>query len=207
MLGYYGAIQKGLDLVDQALDFVQKKQPEWKDLPLAIKVRLHLLQGDLPAAEQAAGPALLQPISIPYARYKIMIGLANVELAMARGDHGQALLLVEQLLSEVTPLTRPEVPEAIRIKGDILMNLGRFDQAVQTLTAARTMAEEIHSHHELWSILSSLAAVNSKLGREKEAKALQADARNLVQKLAGTLGDPGMNESFLSQPRVKSLLG
>ena len=207
MLGYYGAIQKGLELVDQALDFVQKKQPEWKDLPLAIKVRLHLLQGDIPAAEQAAGAALLQPISIPYARYKIMIGLANVEVAMARGEHGQALLLVEKLLSEVAPLTRPEVPEAIRIKGDILIKLGRFDQAFQTLSEARTMAEEIHSQHELWSIYSSLAAINSKLGREKEEKALQKKAWNLVQKLSSNLGDPGMSKSFLSQPRVKALMG
>ncbi len=147
MLGYYGAIQKGLELVDQALDFVEKKRPEWRDLPLAIKVRLHLLQGDISGAEQAAGPALLRPISIPYARYKILIGLANVELAMARGDHEQALQLVEQLLFEAAPLTiRPEVPETIRIKGDILMKLGHFDQALQTLSRGSYPGGENYIH-------------------------------------------------------------
>jgi tetratricopeptide (TPR) repeat protein len=207
MVGYYGGIQKGLDLVDKALDYVQKKQPDWKDLPLAIKVRLYLLLGDLPAAENAAGQVTLRPISIPYARYKILIGLANVELAMAHEEYPQALILVDDLLLEVASLTRPEVPETIRIKGDILMMLGRSEDALQTLTEARTMAEEIHSQHELWSIYSSLAAVNSKLGREKEAKVLQKKAWNLVQKLSGNLGDPGMRETFLSQPRVKALMG
>jgi uncharacterized protein HemY len=170
-------------------------------------VRLHLLLDDLPAADRAAGLALLQPISIPYARYKILIGLANVELAMAHGDHPRALTLVDDLLAAVASLTRPEVPEAIRIKGDILIRLGRFEQALQTLTEARTMAEGIHSQHELWSILSSLAEVNSKLGREEEAKDLQADARKLVQKLAGTLDDLEIRESFLNQRRVKVLMG
>jgi class 3 adenylate cyclase/tetratricopeptide (TPR) repeat protein len=206
MLGYYGAIQKGLDILDVALDYVEKKQPDWKDLPIAVKVRLHLLQGDLPAAERVAGHTPLQPVSIPYARYTILVCLANVELAMAHGDNRLALALVEELLSKVISLTRPEVPEAIRIKGDILINLGRFDEAYNTLNEARTMADGIHSEHELWSILSSLAVVNTKHGRINEAKKLRIEALALVEKLAGKLDDLGMRDTFLSQPRVKILL-
>jgi len=207
MLGYYGAIQKGLDLVDKALEFVEAKQPDWKDLPLSIKVRLHLLNDDLPSAEQAAGDEPLLPVSIPYARYTILICLANVELAMARGEYEKALVLVDKLLLEVTPLTKPEVPEAIRIKGDILLSLGRFEEALQTLYKARIQAEAINSRHELWSILSSLAEVNSKLGKDEEALALRNEGRTLVEELARTLDELGMSGSFLSQPRVKALMG
>ena len=45
--GYYGDIEKGLELAEQALEITEAKQPDFKALPLAVKVRLHLLEGDI----------------------------------------------------------------------------------------------------------------------------------------------------------------
>jgi tetratricopeptide (TPR) repeat protein len=197
-------VEKGLELAEEALAATRTKQPDWEDLPNAIKLRLSLLNGDLASAEKIGGS--LEPVSIPYVHFTILVRLANVELAMATGDHERALTLVEELLGEVMNLTRPDVPEAIRIKGDILMALSRPDEAYQTLNQARAMAEEFGSKHELWPILASLARAESVLGRETDADRNREEARRIVQGIANTLSEPGLGESFLAAPGVRALM-
>ncbi len=141
--GYYGDIEKGLELANQAIEITEAKQPDFKALPLAIKVRLYLLRGDLESAERAAGPAPLEPITIPYARYTIIVCLANVELALAQKDYTRALALAEDLLMQVSPLTRVDIPIVMQRKADALIGLGQLDEAHRVLTQACSLAEEI----------------------------------------------------------------
>jgi hypothetical protein len=134
------------------------------------------------------------------------VRLANVELAMAKGNHERALTLVDELLDEVMNLTRPDVPEILRIKGDILLALSRPDEAHQTLNQARAMAEEFGSKHELWPILASLVRAESALGRETDADRNREEARRIVEGIANTLREPGLKESFLAAPSVRALM-
>jgi tetratricopeptide (TPR) repeat protein len=203
---YCGAFEKGFELIEQALQNADEKQPAWRAFPQAAKVRMHLLQGDLQAAEQTAGRALLQPISIPYARYTIFVCLANIELAVAKGEYGRALTLAEELLDEVTPLARVDVPELLRWKGNALSAQGRLNEAHQVLTEACTMAQVSGSNLHLWVILAGLAEVNSRLGRHQEAEANRESARRIMEQITESLHEVGLRESFLSQPRVQALM-
>jgi len=203
---YCGAFEKGLKLIEQALQTAEAKQPAWRAFPQAGKVRIHLLRGDIDSAEQTAGNALLQPISIPYARYTIFVVLANIELAAARGEHGKVLSLSEELLDEVSPLVRVDVPELLRWKGNALFALGRLDEAHQVLTGACALADTSGSNLHLWPILMGLATVNSKLGNHNEAKANREKARQIVMMIAEGLNEVGLRESFLKQARVQTLM-
>jgi hypothetical protein len=167
---------------------------------------LHLLNGDLQSAEKTAGPLLLKPISIPYSRYTILICLANVELAFAQKDHVRALALVEDLLAQVAPLTRVDIPEVMCRKADILIELERLEEAHQILTEARSAAERLGSKHDLLQILSSLTRVNSKLGNQKEAEGNRGSARAIIQHVAESLHEIGLGESFLNQPHIRALM-
>ncbi|HEX2698153.1 MAG TPA: hypothetical protein VHM28_10630, partial [Anaerolineales bacterium] len=109
------------------------------------------------------------------------------------------------LLKEVSNLTRPDIPEVMRTKGDILMMLNRDEEARQTLTEARTLAERIGAKHELWPILSSLATLESKSGKSKESESLRAEARKIAEEIARTLPEPGLRDAFLSRPQVQAL--
>ncbi len=204
--GRYGAIGKGFTLIEEALEATEAKQPDWKDLPLAIKVRLHLLNGDVQSAEKTIGPLHLKPISIPYSRYTILICLANVELALAQKDPVRALALVEDLLAQVAPLTRVDIPEVLCRKADILIELERLEEAYQILTNARSAAERLGSKHDLLQILSSLAKANSKLGNPEEAEANREAARAIIQQIAESLHEIELSESFLKQPRIQALM-
>ncbi|HLO30418.1 MAG TPA: adenylate/guanylate cyclase domain-containing protein [Anaerolineales bacterium] len=203
--GYYGDIEKGLELTRQALEVANAKQPDFKALPQALQARLYLLSGDLDSAERTAGPAPLEPITIPYARYTIFVCLANVELALARTDYALALNLAKDLLAQVSPLTIVDVPEVLRRKADALVGLERFEEARQTLSAARSHAERFGSRHHLWSVLSSLAEVHAKLGQQEEAEACRKEAREIVEWIAEGLQEVGLRESFVNQPRVRAL--
>jgi len=203
---YSGAFEKGYELIEQALQVAEAKQPAWRAFPQAAKIRMHLLQDDIQSAVQFAGNALFEPISIPYARYTIFLCLANIELAVSRGDHTLGLRLADELLNETTPLTRVDIPEVLRWKGNALIGLGQLDEAHQVLTEACSLAEKLGANSQLWTNLAGLATVNSKLARHQEAEANQKAARAIIQQIAESLQEVGLSESFLNQPRVQVLM-
>jgi tetratricopeptide (TPR) repeat protein len=203
---YCGALEKGLEIVDKAFQVAETKQPAWRAFPQAAKIRMVLLQGDVQSAQQVAGDTLLEPISIPYARYTIFLSLANIELAVSKGDNPLALALIEDLLIEVLPLTRVDVPDVLRWKAKALHGLGRSDESLQILMDARSLAEEFGCDLHLWPVLAELADVNSRLGDHKEAEANREEARRIVERIAESLREIGLRDSFLDQPRVQKLI-
>ncbi|MCI0550561.1 MAG: tetratricopeptide repeat protein, partial [Anaerolineae bacterium] len=203
---YCGASEKGYPLIEEALQVVEAKQPVWRTFPQAVKVRMHLLEDDLRSAKQTAGKEQIQPTSIPYARYTIFVCLANIELAVAKGEYAGALSLSEELLDETAPLTRVDIPDVLRWKGLALIGLNRLDEALHTLTEACSLARETDSNLHLWVILANLAEVQSKLGNVKDAEDSLEEGRRIVQQVAESLREIGLSETFLNQPRVKKLM-
>ena len=203
---YCGAYERGLSLVEQAIAVAEAKQPDWKAFPQAAKIRILLLQDDLKSAKEYAGDTLFEPISIPYARYTIFLCLANIELAICRGDHHTGLSLIEDLLNEVSPLTRVDIPDILRWKGKALLALEEFDEALQTLTQAHSQAKTLGAQPQLWLILESLAIANEKLGKVDEAEKDRETARKIIAQIAESLHEVRLRNSFLEQPRVRSLM-
>jgi tetratricopeptide (TPR) repeat protein len=203
---YCGAFERGLPLIDQALEVAAQKQPAWAAFPQAAKIRMYLLQEDAQAAQKFAGGALFEPISIPYARYTIFLSLANIELAVSRGDYERGLHLAEDLLQEVMPLTRPDVPEVFRWKGEALLGLNRNQEAHTALAEACARAERLGAQPQLWPILTSLARADSRLGEEKDAQMHLERARQIIKEIAASLEPAGLSEAFLRRHQVRAVL-
>ncbi len=129
-------------------------------------VRLQLLKGDLPEAEATAGPDKLEQISIPYARYTIMIEMANVELALAQKDFAKALSIIESLQAQIPATIRADISEVLWHKAEGLLGLGQTEAARQALLQARTLAEGLDSRRSLWQIFSLLAEIESQAGND-----------------------------------------
>jgi class 3 adenylate cyclase/tetratricopeptide (TPR) repeat protein/ABC-type oligopeptide transport system ATPase subunit len=204
--GYYGAIDKGLELAEQALEITKAKQPDFNTFPQAIIVRLNLMRGDLRSAEKAAGSKPLKPITIPYARYTIVVCLANVELALAQKKYELALVLTDDLLALVIPLVRIDIPYVLARKADALIGLAKLDEAYQVLTEACLHAEKFGSRHHLWSVLSSLIDVCSLLNQHEQVGRYRKQALLIVNEIAEDLREVGLGDSFLNQPRVQALM-
>ncbi len=203
---YCGDFEKGFPLIETALQVAEAKQPAWRSFPQAAKARMYLLQNDIQAAERTIGNSLLQPTSIPYARYTIFVCLANIELAVAKKDFDQALTLSNELLAEVLPLTQVDIPEVLRWKAAALRGLERSDEAYKVLADACSRARGSVSKLHLWILLSDLAEVNLKLGLQEEAAACRQEAKMVVEQIAESLREVGLRDSFLNQPRVQKLI-
>ena len=203
---YCGALAKGLPLLEHAWQVAEAKQPSWRAFPQAAKVRMHLLVDDRVSARQAAGNEPIQPTSIPYARYTIFVCLANIELAVAEKQFDAALSLADQLLEEVMPLTRVDVPAVLRWKSHALWGLGRVAAALQVLTQACALAKETDSQLHLWMILADLARVQISQGEETLANQNLEAARQAIQQMAESLREMGLSESFVEQPHIQKLL-
>ena len=203
---YCGDFEKAHELVVQALEIAEAKQPAWMTFPLAGKIRVHLLEGDLQSAIRAAAGGLLETIAIPYARYTIFEHLANVELAISKGGHELGLKLADDLLNEAAHLTRVDIPDVLRWKGIALLNLDRLDEALQTLAEACLQARKLGANTQLWLVLSSLADVHAKLGNNKEAESNLMEACEIIEQIAESLHEVKLAESFLNQPQVKKVM-
>ncbi len=202
---YCGALERGMEVLNKAFQVAEMKQPAWKAFPQAAKIRMYLLQGDVESARKVAGNALLEPISIPYARYTIFLSLANVELAIAENNFALALTLVDDLLKEVSPLTRVDIPDVLRWKANALQGLERNTEALQVLWEARKRAAGFGCDLHLWPILAELADVNEKVGNHEQAAAIRQEASQIVMQIAGSLGEVELHDSFLKQSRVRKL--
>jgi len=203
---FCGAFDEAYLLVSQAIQFAESKQPAWRAFPQAAMVRIHLLHEDIESAQRAAGDAPLQPISIPYARFTIFVLLANIELVYARGNYASALFMIDELLNEVDPLTCLDVPDVLRWKGLVLIELGRYDEALHTLTEACSRANGMGATLQLWLSYATIADLQEKLGKNLEARSNRKEARTIVEQIAESLQEVGLRDSFLNQPRVKDLI-
>jgi tetratricopeptide (TPR) repeat protein len=203
---YCGQFEKASQLIEQASRVAEEKQPAWLAFPKSAKVRMHLFQNDIPSAEQTGGETLLQPTTIPYARYTIFICIANIELAIAKKDYVAALRLIEELLDEVTPLTRVDIPEVLRLKASALIGLDQLEEAMATLIRAYSLAKETESNLYLWIILLDLAEIQSKLGHQRDAENSLREGRKIAAQVADSLHEVGLHDSFLNQPRVQKLM-
>ncbi len=205
--GLYGDVSQGIEMAEQALEIAVANMPEWKSPALAVMIRLHILEGNLEAAEKVANSERLNPIlSVVRSHYLAMVELSNIELELARKNFQTALSLSDDLLKEISPLGWINNPEIINRKADALIGLGRLDEAFQNLTEACSLAEKLDAKHHLWPILSSLGDVSSRLGNQGEAEHYHKQAREIVEFIAERLESVGLKESFLNQSRIQKLI-
>lgn len=204
--GSFGDTEKGFETSSEALTVALAKLPEWKPLPIAMMVRVLLVKGDLKQAEGLAGPKKIEPISIPYARYTILVELANVELALAQKDFAKALAIVDDIRSEIPSTIRTDISEVLWHKAKALLGLGQVEQARPVLIEAQALAEALGSRMSLWRIYSMLNEIDSQAGRQKEAALFREKAKLNVSYIADHLQVPGLKEYFLAKPEVKAVL-
>ena len=204
--GLYGETSQGIEMAERALEIATAKMSEWKSPALAVMIRLHVLAGNVDAADKIANTEHLNPLmAVIRSRYLAMIGLTNIELELAKNNFQTALSLSDDLLREITPLGWINNPEILNRKADALIGLKRLDEALQTLTEACSLAEKLDAKHHLWTILSNLSDVSSQLGNQKESDMYRNQAREIVEFIAESLAKIDLKEKFLNQPRVKKL--
>jgi hypothetical protein len=102
------------------------------------------------------------------------------------------------MLAHVTP--------KLLLKGRILQQAGRSDEANEVLREALTMARDQKVRPVLWQICSLLADIEAGHGNSAEAQALKDEAREAIDFIAEHAGRDDLRASFLANPQVQGIL-
>jgi tetratricopeptide (TPR) repeat protein len=207
--GLLGEVETALALTGQALAAGVGRVDLLVPWPRGIAARLHVQQGALAAAEaQLAGldHQRLRRQSGFMPSLWVNVGLAVVELALARGEPDPAAALARQLLADLHAWRITYVvPEVQGVLGQALLAAGRLVEARAALQSARMTALAIGARRQLWPILAALAQVEEASGLTGAAGQLRAEARALIEDIAAH-APPTLRASFLAQPAIQALL-
>jgi tetratricopeptide (TPR) repeat protein len=207
--GFLGDLETGLALGFQAIEAGRSRFALLMPWPLAVTARLLIQHGRLAEAD-----ALLSSLSFEALRRQIgfmvslwiHVGLAQVELALARGHPAEALSHATRLLhaldaSQVAYLR----PEALRLRAHSHLRLRAVDLAQADLQAALALSQAHGARRDQWSILADLSDVEALCGHLEAAERLRLSARREVQWLAAQ-APAALQGSYLARPPVAALL-
>lgn len=124
---------------------------------------------------------------------------AHASIAAAAGNLEHALAITGQAI-QLDPAGRgAEVPKTLNLRGEILMDLGRLDEAEQTLTKSRELAKARGYRPYEWRALASLGRVHAAMGRKRDASASSQQAGDIIEALAAEVGDAELRVRFLTR--------
>ena len=129
-----------------------------------------------------------------------MVWYVRAELALANGDPGLALQIVDQLIaSSVNPVGGQSIPRLSKARGEALAALGRGAEAEAPLQAAQEAARVQGAKPLLWRICRALGKFYQGQAREAEAGQAFSTARSLIEELSANVPDEQLREHFLAQ--------
>jgi tetratricopeptide (TPR) repeat protein len=176
----------------------------------ALQGLAYLLEHDLPQA-QASLSAVMPREQLPRTLEERQIAWVWGELALAAGEPSRALQRAEHLLTSAPGEQRTQpIPHLLKLKGEALMTLLRFEEAVQAFEEAKRGAEMRHDRSILWRIHRSFGQLHHRLKREEQAQHEYSAARQIIEALAATIDETALREHFLRTalallPQVKPL--
>jgi DNA-binding CsgD family transcriptional regulator len=158
----------------------------------------HLLRNDPRSAASVltgARSAGEEPRIMPERRIVWMWG----EIALAQRDPATALRIADRLVSS-TPgaVSEGVIPWLMKLRGESLTALRRFDEAAHTLDAAQRGAAQQYARPLLWQVQRARGRLLHRWKRDEAAAKAYADARATVTSLAETLDDPALRDQFLA---------
>jgi tetratricopeptide (TPR) repeat protein len=210
-VGAMGDLQRGFELGGEALASVEAKSPRLKPWCVGALARLHLLNGDLRAAEAlldefplASSEEYLSIVMLDSAGGQIVF--AHAEFAMAKGDFARAIGILDDLIGWLQrTAARIQLPSALHLKAKVLLGRERYQEARVLLLDARRQAEGVQARFRLWPILATLSQVEEQLGNATQARATRAEARGAIEYVAKhTPAD--LRDKFVNMPDVRAVL-
>ena len=97
-------------------------------------------------------------------------------------------------------------PEKLLLKGRILREADRPEEAYAVLREAHALAAEQNARPWVWRISFHLVEMETERGNVAQAQILKEQARTVIDYIAANAGRDDLRASFLAIPMVQSLL-
>jgi tetratricopeptide (TPR) repeat protein len=189
----------------------QKTEEIWDDMQPSVMgalARIYLLTGDPERARETLEAAPRELDASNAVGFLSPHGLlATVELALLRQEYAKGLRVVDEGLAFIDRFgLRPFYPELLSAKSNILLAQGEQDQAYRLLEQTRSEAESMGAKRILWQVLVTLARLEEERQNFERADRLRREALTIVERIAATLKERGLEASFLRLPQVQTLV-
>jgi predicted ATPase/class 3 adenylate cyclase len=207
LYGNLGAMKRAWKMMEQVQSLDRGQFRAFWPVVWAVSSRLHLWEGDLPAARQASDRSYKDYKSVGVINIADYVLIADAEAALAEERPDHALELMDELLGLAELAGRRiGVPDTLLVRALSLRALGKIEDARESLRQARLEAEEIGSGRTLWRILLEQSRLEAVEGSAALAAEFGAEARNAVSDILEQLEDPELRESFEALPEVQEAL-
>jgi tetratricopeptide (TPR) repeat protein len=195
-----GAVQKGMDLYRTTRIPNEEIPAAAAWTPTVVSFALYeIATGQLDLAAATLGTRRLSNIIWDYS-----LKLAQCRLALARKDAAQAMAIIDPVVKDSLQFKVGQyIAEALFLKGKAHWLNGEQDLAKSAFEQARLAAEANGSRRLLWQILAALAGVESDNGK---TAALKAQAREIIQFIAGHIHDDAIRSQFLQSEGISALI-
>ena len=198
-----GKTKEALELMDLAWASVRKLGSFLGSYCAGLEAQVHLLGGDLDAAEGALVGYDSSLMGRPKWIFHIPVFQACAGLNLGRGKAGEALELVDNLLDFVREIgAKSYLLPVLLQKAVILRSLNRPDEAPANLEEAQTLGDSLGSVWTMWQIEAEFGRLAS---TTKEAQAHFRHARTLIQVIYDRTPEY-FRESFLGRPEVQAVM-
>jgi predicted ATPase/class 3 adenylate cyclase len=202
------AVDQTREKVNLLVEFVDSGFPIWPHLVNSYAAKTFARAGEL-----ETGRELLEISNVEVVRDNYQLGVvpnlleAEVELVLAGGEREKALGMINEFLEVVVQKGMlAHVPPKLLLKGRILQQVGRSDEAHEVLREALAMAREQKVRPVLWQICALLADLEAERGKNTEVQLLREEAREAIDFMAGHAGRDDLRSSFLAIPQVETVL-
>lgn len=190
--------EAALPLLDQALALTARLGPFFSRRAAGYLALACVARRDYARAAAVLAP-LVEDTTPMETQGQRITWLARAELALAESEPQRALQIAERLIASIGPAAARVpgcVPALWHIQGEALAALGRHDAAEAALRAAADGAERLGLLPARWRSLCSLGRVYQAAGRRTLARSAYAEARAVVELLAGRVPDNALRAAF-----------
>ncbi|HZY43929.1 MAG TPA: tetratricopeptide repeat protein [Anaerolineae bacterium] len=202
LLGDYASAE---DCARRALADTERLLPDSVSYPFGLLAYVSFQNGQIVEAQQYLDKAKVSAELSEANIIGFLAWLADFEISMANHTYDHVLESADQALGMMNSLGfRPFRSDVLRFKGQALLAQNKIDEAHELFQQARQIAEELGSRRSLWLALIALSELEAQRGHADQAKALRAEAREIVEYFLDHISDPKLRKSFLNLPMVRA---
>jgi len=168
-----------------------------------------LLTGDVPLAREfieGVHRLVQDPATSEWMRWRYSIHLfASLgELALARGDLGQAREHADECLERATRTrSRKYLVKGWRLRGEIAKGRRMWEDAHRAFREALAVADFLGNPTQLWKTHMAIGALHSALKMPETAQQAYEAARNVIEQIKSRLHNPGLRASLENAPLIR----
>ena len=192
-----GDADRAVDHLERVVDLASSKFHDWLGWPLAQLGRALVIRGDLERAQEIMSRAVTNDRARGNLYMSVNLALGRAELALAEGRAADAAAIARNDRRFATDRgLRPFEKDFDLAEGIGLLRSGDPAGARVALERGISESRATGSRRILWALLAALAAVAEVQGRVEEAAALRTEAAAVVDHIASSLRERGLEAAF-----------